>query len=155
LTFSSTPVPFTIAISNQQLFLQVVLVILIHKFIFSTKSTIKKGEEDAKFNLILLADLLFNRSEHEKLLRTVRDALAPGGTAWVAFSHHDPQKAAADLRFFSLASDPALGLLARRVGQVHRPSYPFTEHDGLDNTRGVVHVYTLTRCDDESAARHA
>lgn len=50
-------------------------------------------EAGGKFDVIILADLLFNRTEHDKLLWTCQQCLAERGTAWVAFSHHDPQKA--------------------------------------------------------------
>lgn len=45
------------------------------------------------FDVIILADLLFNRSEHDSLLWTCRECLSPDGVVLVAFGHHDPQKA--------------------------------------------------------------
>ena len=45
------------------------------------------------YDLLFLADLLFNRSEHNKLLYTISKVLKPvTGVAWVTFSHHDPHK---------------------------------------------------------------
>ena len=45
------------------------------------------------YDLLFLADLLFNRSEHNKLLYTISKVLKPvTGVAWITFSHHDPHK---------------------------------------------------------------
>lgn len=44
----------------------------------------KKG-----FDVVLCADLIFNRSEHGKLLSTCAECVAPeGGQVLVAYSHH-------------------------------------------------------------------
>ncbi|RYH31480.1 hypothetical protein EON65_02475 [archaeon] len=100
-------------------------------------------EDYEKFDKIFLADLVFNRSEHRKLLWTVRECLKPDkGVCYVTFSHHDPSKAALDLNFFTLAEEE-FGLRVCKLGEVMRQSYPFRESDGLDEKRGVVHFYTL------------
>ena len=45
------------------------------------------------YDLLFLADLLFNRSEHNKLLYAISKVLKPvTGVAWITFSHHDPHK---------------------------------------------------------------
>lgn len=99
---------------------------------------------DEKFDVVILADLIFNRSEHRKLLQTVKDTLKPhGGMAWVSFSHHDPLKRELDLAFFSIAKDE-FGFQVQKVDEEKRVSYPFVEGDGLDDQRGWVYVYTLS-----------
>lgn len=46
-------------------------------------------EREKRFDIILCADLIFNRSEHAKLLRTCAECVAPeGGQVLVAYSHH-------------------------------------------------------------------
>ena len=95
-----------------------------------------------RFDRVLMADLVFNRSEHAKLLSSLRACLAPGGEGWVAFSHHDPGKTALDLAFFDLARN--MGFCVLRVGEEVRESYPFVQKDGLDGKRGVVNIYLLT-----------
>ena len=98
---------------------------------------------NTKFDIILLADLIFNRSEHKKLLWTVKQALKPQtGVAWVTFSHHDPKKKSLDMNFFELAKSE-FNMNVTEVGMEKRPSYPFVENDGLDDQRGEIHIYKL------------
>ena len=54
------------------------------------------------FDVIICADLIFNRSEHEKLLQTIQQCLSDQGVAFIAYGHHDPEKADQDMRFFAL-----------------------------------------------------
>jgi len=109
----------------------------------STESAIIPEEE--KFDIILSADLLFNRSEHSKLLWTIKHTLRrEGGVCYVTFSHHDPAKKLLDLNFFTLAREPQFNFEVTFIGQEFRKSYPFVESDGLDEERGVVYMYTLT-----------
>ena len=97
-----------------------------------------------KFDVVILADLIFNRSEHKKLLWTVQHCLEPnGGVCYVSFSHHDPQKKELDLNFFKLAEDEPYNLTVTYIGEEIRQTYPFKEGDGMDEQRGVVYLYTL------------
>jgi hypothetical protein len=94
-----------------------------------------------RFDRIFLADLLFNRQSHRQLLATcavratprvqsqrasrhmrlsvvrmcLQACLAPGGTVWVAYSHHDPGKAALDNAFFPLAQAAPYGFAVRKA----------------------------------------
>ncbi|SCW00610.1 LAFE_0C07998g1_1 [Lachancea fermentati] len=52
-----------------------------------------------KFDLIILSDLVFNHTEHEKLLKTTKELLAENGKALVVFSPHRPWLLNADLAF--------------------------------------------------------
>lgn len=59
-----------------------------------------------KFDVLILADLLFRHSEHGHLLDTVRDTLAPaGGKAFVFFTSYRPWLRHKDLAFFDLARE--------------------------------------------------
>jgi nicotinamide N-methyltransferase len=90
--------------------------------------------------MIIMCDLIFNRSEHRKLLWTCQRCLAPAGIALVSFSHHDPLKRDQDLVFFDLAREYGFGAeraLQRQMVDV------FQENDGLDAERGIVYVYYL------------
>jgi nicotinamide N-methyltransferase len=89
---------------------------------------------------LILADLIFNRSEHHKLLWTCQQCLAPTGTAWVCFSHHDPEKKALDMKFFEFA--PQYGLYPELIKQRQMRDL-FEENDGLDHERDQVFVYAL------------
>ena len=55
------------------------------------------------YDLLFLADLLFNRSEHNKLLYTISKVLKPvTGVAWITFSHHDPQKVSREVHIYMI-----------------------------------------------------
>ncbi|KAG6361111.1 hypothetical protein INS49_009335 [Diaporthe citri] len=58
-----------------------------------------------RFDVLILADLLFRHSEHGKLLDTIRDTMArgPGAKAYVFFTSYRPWLAHKDMAFFDLA----------------------------------------------------
>ncbi|KAG7191704.1 nicotinamide n-methyltransferase [Scheffersomyces spartinae] len=62
------------------------------------------SEED-KFDLIILSDLVFNHSEHHKLLSTCRRALRKNGKCIVVFSPHRPWLLENDLLFFTTCEE--------------------------------------------------
>ena len=96
-----------------------------------------------KFDVVIMADLIFNRSEHRKLLTTLKLTLCPiTGICYCAFSHHDPQKKDKDLNFFTIA-EVEFGFVVEKMNEEKRNSYPFIEKDGLDDERGFIYIYTL------------
>lgn len=106
------------------------------------------GLPSAGFDVVFMADLVFNRSEHEKLLMTLARTLAADGVAYVTYSHHDPSKRDLDMNFFTLAAEPGeRGRPAFQVEQVRmwQMTDIFLEHDGLDDIRGQVMLATLRR----------
>lgn len=62
---------------------------------------------DEGFDVLILADLLFNHSEHAKLVKTVELTLkkAPGSKAYVFFTPYRPWLLEKDLAFFDLARE--------------------------------------------------
>ncbi|KAJ0109985.1 nicotinamide n-methyltransferase [Diaporthe amygdali] len=60
-----------------------------------------------KFDVLVLADLLFRHSEHGKLLDTIRDTMArdAGARAYVFFTSYRPWLAHKDMAFFDLARE--------------------------------------------------
>eukprot|EP00834_Sanchytrium_tribonematis_P007095 NODE_593_length_5604_cov_0.739691.p5 type:complete len:230 gc:universal NODE_593_length_5604_cov_0.739691:2527-3216(+) len=56
-----------------------------------------------KFDVILMADLVFNHSEQDKLLRTAKKSLAHEGVVLVFFTSHRPWLREKDLEFFKKA----------------------------------------------------
>lgn len=60
-----------------------------------------------KFDVLILADLLFRHSEHGKLLDTIRDTMAPGpdAKAYVFFTSYRPWLQHKDMAFFDLARE--------------------------------------------------
>lgn len=107
-------------------------------------ATSSSSSTHEQFDVIILADLIFNRSEHDKLLWTCRECLKDDGVVWVAYSHHDPHKKDKDLEFFTKAEEERFGFLVKEVGQVHMQDL-FIENDGLDDQRGIVYLSLLTR----------
>lgn len=100
--------------------------------------------QDAKFDIIIMADCIFNRSEHRKLLMTCAMALRKTGIAYCSFSHHDPHKKELDLNFFKLAKEE-FNFECTYKGQEQRKAYPFQEGDaGTLLARGIVYIYALT-----------
>lgn len=72
----------------------------------SGKEGDKKGEEDdEKFDVLVLADLLFRHKEHPDLVRTIRETLSrkPGSAAYVFFTSYRPWKKELDMKFFDVA----------------------------------------------------
>jgi len=69
---------------------------------------------------------------------------------WVAYSHHDPHKAALDDAFFALAAAPPFCFAVTHVRDIRFERDLFVQGDGLDDARAVVYFYTLTR---EAAAQ--
>lgn len=60
---------------------------------------------EGKFDTIILSDLVFNHTEHHKLLTTCKDLLDKNGRCLVVFSPHRPHLLEDDLRFFETAKD--------------------------------------------------
>eukprot|EP00953_Heterococcus_sp_UTEX-ZZ885_P011818 6824-Heterococcus_DN1.PRE.8 len=94
---------------------------------------------ELKFDYILLADLLFNRSEHRKLLQSCKAALAQTGSVYVTWGHHDPHKTELDLKFFELATSEEFNFKLQHLAPVQYTDL-FQENDGLDDARGLVYT---------------
>lgn len=64
-------------------------------------------ENDGKlFDIIIMCDVIFNHSEHGKLLSSVKGLLEPnGGTVWCVFSHYRPWYTDRDLALLEMARE--------------------------------------------------
>lgn len=60
-----------------------------------------------RFDVIVMCDVVFNHSEHRRLLASCRECLAPQGEIWCVFSHYRPHLAERDLRLLRLADGSA------------------------------------------------
>ena len=95
-------------------------------------------------DLLILSDLLFNHSEHDKLVRTVLQALKPTtGRALVFFSPHRPWLLSADLAFFGRCEQA--GLRVERVIEHLCPRPMFEDDRGDRDLRRTVYGYTVWR----------
>lgn len=66
---------------------------------------VESEEENDKFDLIILSDVVFNHTEHHKLLTTCRQGLKKDGKCLVVFSPHRPHLVQNDLEFFTTCED--------------------------------------------------
>ncbi|RKO88957.1 S-adenosyl-L-methionine-dependent methyltransferase, partial [Blyttiomyces helicus] len=97
-----------------------------------------------RFDLIILADLIFNHTEHANLLKTCAQCLAPGGVVLTTFTHHVVKWADRDMKFFEIAAaDPLNFEFEKLYEDRHSPMFP--DDDGDLDVRSTVHAYRLTR----------
>jgi nicotinamide N-methyltransferase len=83
------------------------------------------------FDLLILADLLFNHSEHHKLVRSVQDALtrSPSAQALVFFTPYRPWLFQKDLAFFDLAREG--GFVVEKILEKTMDKVMFEEDPGV------------------------
>jgi len=108
----------------------------------NSEDLIQANEPPGLFDIIILADLVFNHSEHFNLLKTCASCLSPDGMVIVAFSHHKPENEEKDLRFLTAAVEPPYVFKVEKMFQTTRPPM-FPEDDGPLRTRSTVHVYKM------------
>ncbi|KAK5170119.1 Protein N-terminal and lysine N-methyltransferase efm7 [Saxophila tyrrhenica] len=100
------------------------------------------------FDVLILADLLFNHSEHQKLLSTILQTLrkpssnSTSGTALVFFSPYRPHLLEADMAFFPLAE--AGGLKVEKLLETKMEKVMFPEDRGDEEVRRTVFGFALT-----------
>ncbi|KAJ1907585.1 Protein N-terminal and lysine N-methyltransferase efm7 [Coemansia sp. IMI 209127] len=100
------------------------------------------------FDVLILCDLVFNHSEHNRLLSSVSQLMkkpgtngSAGGEAYVFFTHHRPWLADKDMRFIERAREE-LGLEVTRVVEEYT-GVMFEEDPGDERVRGTVHGFRL------------
>lgn len=69
-----------------------------------------------RFDVLILADLLFRHSEHGALVKTIKECLCKKGVAYVFFTSYRPWMREKDLGFFEVAKRE--GFLVQQVGEV-------------------------------------
>lgn len=96
-----------------------------------------------KFDLIILSDLVFNHTEHQKLFKTTKDLLKDDGKALVVFSPHRPWLLKEDLAFFDNCRE--FGLKSELIELTHwKPM--FDEDEETVEIRSSIYAYYLTHC---------
>ncbi|KAL6865784.1 Protein N-terminal and lysine N-methyltransferase efm7 [Amphichorda felina] len=85
----------------------------------------------AKFDVLILADLLFRHREHPDLVKTIRETLraGPDSVAYVFFTSYRPWKKDLDMAFFDVARDA--GFEVEQVEE-RRLEKPLFENDPGD-----------------------
>nr|POE49256.1 protein n-methyltransferase nnt1 [Quercus suber] len=104
-----------------------------------------------EFDLLILADLLFNHSEHGKLLATVRRTLKRdcASQALVFFTPYRPWLLAKDLAFLDLARGAGLGV--EQIFEKVMDEVMFKEDRGDELLRRTVFGYSLRWTEEELA----
>lgn len=102
------------------------------------------AEGSLGFDILILADLLFNHSEHTKLISTVQQTLSrsPSSKAFVFFTPYRPWLLEKDLAFFDLAREA--GFNVEKVLEEMVEKVMFEEDRGDEKIRRTVFGYVLT-----------
>jgi nicotinamide N-methyltransferase len=97
---------------------------------------------DSGFDVLILADLLFNHSEHEKLIKTVQLTLTktPSSKAYVFFTPYRPWLLQKDLAFFNLAKDS--GFIVSKTFEKVMDKVMFEEDPGVSFVNRCWCIYT-------------
>ncbi|KAJ3021362.1 UNVERIFIED_CONTAM: nicotinamide n-methyltransferase, partial [Siphonaria sp. JEL0065] len=103
-------------------------------------------DDTRKFDVIYLADLIFNHTEHRALLKTCLGALQPGKESclYVYFSHHNVHWADKDMKFFEIAQEVEFGFTVEKIDAV-RAEAMFPDDTGDIDVRTTVHCYKMQR----------
>uniref|UniRef100_A0A060T9P1 ARAD1D13354p n=1 Tax=Blastobotrys adeninivorans TaxID=409370 RepID=A0A060T9P1_BLAAD len=102
-----------------------------------------KGQKGRKFDFIILSDLIFNHTEHQKLIKSCDECLADNGVVLVVFTHHRPKLAHKDLAFFPQAEEQAGFKSEKIIEKVMTPM--FAEDEGPEIVRATVHGYLMRK----------
>lgn len=98
---------------------------------------------DREFDLLILADILFNHSEHEKLITTLQKTLkhSHSARALVFFTPYRPWLLEKDLRFFELAQNAHF--VVKKLFEHVMDKVMFPEDPGDETLRRTVFAYEV------------
>lgn len=102
------------------------------------------GPYDGLYDVLFLCDLLFNHSEHTKLLKSTLNLLHPASSAYCIFTHYRPWLADKDLEFLFRAEWAEAGWKWDKIGE-ERWELMFEADRGDAEVRRTVHAYKLNR----------
>ncbi|EME88285.1 uncharacterized protein MYCFIDRAFT_126160 [Pseudocercospora fijiensis CIRAD86] len=107
------------------------------------KAHLPDKQQESGFDLLILADLLFNHSEHHKLLQSVRSNLKKSAeaSALVFFTPYRPWLFAKDMAFFDLAKSG--GFVVEHVFETVLNSVMFEKDPGDELLRRTVFGYRM------------
>lgn len=99
------------------------------------------NQNGEKFDVVIMSDLIFNHSEHQKLVNTLKTTMKHDGQCLVVFSPHRPRLYEKDLAFFDLAREEGF-----KVEQIieRRMNPMFEESEETRELRSMVFGYILT-----------
>lgn len=96
------------------------------------------------YEVLFLCDLLFNHSEHTKLLRSSLNLINPTSTAFCVFTHYRPWLAEKDLEFLFREEWKDSGWIWEKIAE-ERWELMFEADRGDAEVRRTVHAYQLKR----------
>ncbi|CAK9437107.1 uncharacterized protein LODBEIA_P15330 [Lodderomyces beijingensis] len=96
--------------------------------------------EDEKFDLIILSDLIFNHTEHHRLLKACRESCKHNGKCLVVFSPHRAKLLQEDLSFFATCTQYQFE--AEKIEMVNMTPM-FVEDEETAEVRSRVYAYFL------------
>ncbi|EOA90415.1 uncharacterized protein SETTUDRAFT_175461 [Exserohilum turcica Et28A] len=110
----------------------------------STEDLTKHLDGDNGFDVLILADLLFNHSEHTKLIKTVELMMkkSPASRTYVFFSPYRPWLYEKDMAFFDLARDAEFTVT--KMFEKVMDKVMFEEDPGDELLRRTVFAYEMT-----------
>jgi nicotinamide N-methyltransferase len=110
------------------------------------------GKQDG-YDVLILADLLFNHSEHAKLIQTVQTTLkkSPASKAYVFFTPYRPWLLEKDLAFFDLAKEK--GFAVEKTFEKIMDKVMFEEDPGVSGCVAMVSLGVLMQTQDELLRR--
>ena len=102
-----------------------------------------EARKEEGFDVLILADLLFNHSEHAKLITTMKETLAKSrdAVALVFFTPYRPWLYEKDMTFFDLAR--RAGFVVEKIFEEKMDEVMFKEDRGDEELRRTVFGYTV------------
>lgn len=100
------------------------------------------ANDGQKFDVAILADLVFNHTCHKQLLSSLSSVLSPTGTAFVSYTHHRTHLVKEDLHFFKLAQKKYNFIVEELGTQTHPPMFP--DDFGPIELRTTAHLCKMT-----------
>lgn len=111
----------------------------VSELIYGDEATGQLKEEE-KFDLIILSDLVFNHTEHHKLLSACRQALTSTGKCLVVFSPHRAHLLDEDLKFFETCKEYDFD--AEKIDMINMTPM-FVEDEDTAEVRSRVYSFFL------------
>ncbi|KAJ1324807.1 EEF1A N-terminal glycine/lysine methyltransferase [Microdochium nivale] len=104
---------------------------------------LRPGGHGDKFDVLVLADLLFRHTEHTNIVKSVEDTMSrrPGSTAYVVFSSYRPWLQQRDFGFFDVARER--GFVVEKFLEVKMDKVLFEEDPGDEEILKTVTGWTL------------
>jgi nicotinamide N-methyltransferase len=98
---------------------------------------------NGKYDLIILSDLIFNHTEHRKLVTCCNELLSDNGKLFVVFTPHRPKLYHKDMEFFEIANKVAGFQFTKVIEEKLQPM--FEEDEETKELRSMVFGYILER----------